>query len=157
MQYIPKIKSTSGLSDGVQKKQRLFSGENKPTDSSVQQQRDASGTYPQYQGGRKAGKRCKARQRNTAFSQLHRGQKVERKNFIFSPSVQTDRRQNSFKATDSVSTTGTLSDRWSSPPGFKTSRGGRGLTGYKGDRRYHLCHLLADGDCGDAGFNQRRV
>lgn len=39
--------------------------------------------------------------------------------------------------------------RWSSHPGFKTSRGGRGLTGFKGDRRYHLCHLLVDGDSGD--------
>lgn len=33
MQYIPKVKSTSGLSDGVQKKQRLFSGEKRPNDT----------------------------------------------------------------------------------------------------------------------------
>lgn len=33
MQYIPKVKSTSRLSDGVQKKQRLFSGEKRPNDT----------------------------------------------------------------------------------------------------------------------------
>lgn len=45
--------------------------------------------------------------------------------------------------------------RWRSPPGFKTSQGGRGLTGYKGARRHHLCHLLVDGDSEDAAANQQ--
>lgn len=167
MWYIPKVKSTSGLSDGLQKEQRLFSGENRPNDIVRSSSRKMQVALIHSTGERKRLPKDGRQDKQTQLSSVSctAAERTRGKaclSIFFSPqrlgllpSVKTDRRQKWFKAADSMSTAGTLSNRWRSPPGFKISQGGRGLTGYKGDRKYHLCHLLVDGDGGDPAANQR--
>lgn len=104
MQYIPKVKSTSGLSDGVRKKQRLFSGENRPNDTVWSSSRKMQVALIHSTSGRKRQPRDGRQDKETRPSSVSytEGQKLSRETFSFFfppqkvflvPSVKTDKSQ----------------------------------------------------------------
>lgn len=138
----------SGLSDDVRKKQRLFSEENRQDDTIQSGRREMQTALVHSASDRTRLLRDERQDKeiSVVFSLLHWGQKV----FFFERGFgsKCEGRQES-ELTQGY--WGRFNEQgWNSlesvgePSGFKTSQSGRGLTQHKGDRSYHLCHLLVD-------------